>query len=219
VDSGIALHTDAEVRRLKTPKKGFTDHKTSFPGLQLRHYSSGTKTWFIRARQRGAKGSPPWIGLGEYPETKFEAAQLECAKARASLRRGVDPRAEEEAKRAERAAAEMTFGKGAEAWIAAGLKRKNKPWRATTAEKVRYVLLGGRLEPWRDRLLADIKADDIEEVLTDHTTIRSRRSSPRSGVVQVGPIQGLRRGVTGERHLRSHAGRQPGAAHRIRGGE
>lgn len=189
------LASDLSVRRLRAPAKGFIDHKTTFPGLQLRHYASGAKTWFMRARIRGAKGSPPWIGLGEFPDAKFEDAQLACAEARASLRRGIDPRAEEKAERAEREAAEMTFGQAAERWITVSVERKNKPWRATTAEKNRYVLLGGRLQPWRDRPIASIKDTDVQEIMD--SLIENTQET------FLGPIRGLfkwavRRGLIGK---------------------
>jgi Arm DNA-binding domain len=105
--------------------------------------------WVIQARIAG--GPQLWRQIGEYPDMKFAQAELACARARASLRQGVDPREQETANAAASRAASMTLGKAAEEWIGECVAGKNKPWRATTAEKVRYVLLGGRLGAWRDR--------------------------------------------------------------------
>ena len=160
VDTVIILRTDADVRRLKRPTSRQRDYKTTFPGLQLRHHTSDRKVWFIQARIAG--GAPLWRQLGEYPAMKFAAAQLACAEARDSLRRGVDPRNEEAAARAAARAKAMTFGKASEEWIAEQIARKVKSWRSTTAEKVRYVMLGGRLASWRDRPIASIDKDDVQ---------------------------------------------------------
>jgi integrase len=163
VDTAAVLRTDADVRRLKKSTNRQRDYKTTFPGLQLRHHTSDRKVWFIQARIAG--GAPLWRQLGEYPAMKFAAAQLACAQARDSLRRGVDPRDQEASASAAARARAMTFGKAAEEYIGEQVARKNKPWRATTAEKVRYVLLGGRLALWRDRPIKWIAKDDVQDVI------------------------------------------------------
>jgi integrase len=164
VNTNRVLGTDADMRRLKVPSKGQRDYRTKFPGLQLRHFASGVKCWFIHARIAG--GKPMFIRLGEFPAMKFHQAEIACASARDSLRRGVDPRAQQQAEDAASNAANMTFGRAAEEWIAEQ-SRKLKPWRATTTEKVRFVLLGGRLEPWRKRRLGAIDESDVENLLAD----------------------------------------------------
>jgi integrase len=170
------LHGDGDVRRLTTKPKKQQDYRTSFPGLQLRHYSSGAKTWFVQARING--GPPLWVGLGEYPDMKFAAAELACAQARAKLREGVDPRREEQVERDRRAAASMKFGEAAKAWI-----ETKKVWRPATVAKVESVLLGGRLKPWHDKLVAEITEEDIEGLL--------EALSPNTKQTYLAPIRGF----------------------------
>jgi integrase len=198
-NDSIVLRSDADVRRLKRPGKGQFDHKTEFPGLQLRHFASGLKVWFIQARRAGA--GPVWVKLGEYPAMKLAQAQLACSEARDSLRRGVDPRDEQAAATAAHKAARMRFGDAAEAWIAEQCARKINPWRATTAEKVRFVLLGGRLKPWRDRLLSSFDVEDVQGVIdeleanTKHTFLAPIRGlckwAVRRGYIAKSPVEGV----------------------------
>lgn len=181
VDAAKVLTSDTEVRHLRRPAKGQTDYKMEFPGLQLRHFASGLKVWFIQARRAGA--GPVWVKLGEYPSMKFSQAQLACSNARDALRRGIDPRDERAAAIAADKAAKMRFGEAAEAWIDEQCKRKVNPWRATTAEKVRYVLLGGRLAHWRERPLASFDDEDVRGVIDD--------LEPNTKQTFLAPLRGL----------------------------
>lgn len=192
------LKSDADVRKLKAPANGQQDYATEFPGLQLRHFPSDLKCWFIRARIKDGKAV--FVKLGEFPAVNLNAAQLACSTARDILRRGVNPNDEAKADAAAERAQNITFGTAAEEWIAERCGGK-KPWRATTAEKVRFVLLGGRLKPWKDRLLGAIEDEDVKAALesldknSEQTFLAPIRGlfkwAVRKGYVEKSPVVGI----------------------------
>jgi len=90
------------VETLKPPFKGRLEIADSqVKGLSFRITASGERTWTLRGRSAGKEVR---YFLGDYPSMGLAEARDAAAELRAQLRRGVDPRAEESARKSDEAA-------------------------------------------------------------------------------------------------------------------
>ena len=101
------------------------------PGLGLQVSSASKRSWVLRYQM--AK-RPRHIGLGPYPEVGLSAARADAREARDKIRKGIDPIAERDERKAAAAAQNakpiMTFKEAAERFFAA----KSGEWK-TEAQK------------------------------------------------------------------------------------
>ena len=72
---------------------------TASPGLGVRVSETGTRTFFLRARFPGS-ANPVRRSLGTYPAMPLAEARAKAAEWRVMLKRGIDPRDEEQRQRA-----------------------------------------------------------------------------------------------------------------------
>jgi integrase len=107
-----------------------------------------TKSWVFRYRDRANHKKVHELGLGPFPDVSLEEARQKASELRGILRQGKDPKAERDAKRAERkleAARGVTFDEAAFACIAdkrAGWKsaKHADQWTNTIATYVSPVI-------------------------------------------------------------------------------
>jgi integrase len=156
--------TDTRVAAIKAPAEGrdeYPDWKVT--GLRLRVGISGRKVWIVRAR---AGASVINKKLGVYPHMGLADAR----EAAGLILEQLDQNGGSFLKR--------TFGHTAEAWVDEHAKRHNTAWEN------QHRLLQRHVYPeWKDKKLADINRDDVEELIAGiegdvlpnrvHTTVKT----------------------------------------------
>jgi hypothetical protein len=134
------------VQRLKGPGLHFVG---GVAGLALQITDAGSRSWILRMTVGGRRRD---MGLGAYPDVTLAMAREDAKKARADVRKGVDPiedrRAAQSALRASTAAA-LTFRQAAEAYMTAHAPtwrsaKHAQQWR-NTLEAYAYPVLGNLL--------------------------------------------------------------------------
>src|SRR6516164_8592006 len=95
------VFTEERLKTLAVPESGeivYRDVKT--PGLSVRARSGGTKTYIVRYRLKGGRGSPERrMRLGEVGAITLDAARRGAQIARLAIEEGRDPAAEQQAAR------------------------------------------------------------------------------------------------------------------------
>lgn len=162
--------TDRRIRSLK-PQPEVRQYEIAdgaVPGLALRVFSSGNKSWFLRYGPREARQR---IVLGPYPALSLEAARNKARELVAGVKIvGRDPMAEKKAERkARKKATGATFEALATAYLEEHAKRNKRlrPWKEDE-RKLRVEVL----PVWGSRPAAEIRRTDVRELLE---TIASER--------------------------------------------
>ncbi|HEX6901705.1 MAG TPA: tyrosine-type recombinase/integrase [Thermoanaerobaculia bacterium] len=155
--------TDRRIRSLK-PKPEVRQYEAAdgaVPGLALRVFSSGSKSWFLRYGPREARQR---IVLGPYPALSLEAARNKARELVAGVKIvGRDPMAEKKAQRTARRKAESaTFEALAVAYLEEHAKRNKRlrPWKEDE-RKLRVEVL----PVWGSRPAAEIRRTDVRALL------------------------------------------------------
>ena len=157
--------TDRRVRSLKAQEQQYevTDggSPSSVPGLALRVFSSGSKSWFLRYGPREARKR---IVLGTYPSLSLEDARNKARELVAGVNIvGRDPMAEKKAERkARKKALGATFEALAMAYMEEHAKRNKRlrPWKEDE-RKLRVEVL----PVWGSRPAAEILRADVRALL------------------------------------------------------
>lgn len=149
-----------EVRRLTEPGRYRTG---TVPGLMLLVRENGVKSWVLRASIRGKAAD---IGLGGFPAVTLADATKKAREMREAIGKGIDPRAEKRAAKAE----QMTFEKAAGEYIKlhrAGWKNAKhaQQWENTLAAYVHPII--GHLP------VKDIDVPHVLEVLRPYWTTKN----------------------------------------------
>jgi hypothetical protein len=157
--------TDRRVRSLKAQEQQYevTDggSPSAVPGLALRVFSSGSKSWFLRYGPREARKR---IVLGTYPSLSLEDARNKARELVAGVNIvGRDPMAEKKAERkARKKALGATFEALAMAYMEEHAKRNKRlrPWKEDE-RKLRVEVL----PVWGSRPAAEILRADVRALL------------------------------------------------------
>ncbi len=96
--------TRDHVARLRPRAKRYWSWDVQVPGLGVRVYPSGRKTFALQARIRGTVRI---LTLGTFPERSVDEARREASKLKLAIRDGRDPRAERNTRRAAPTVAEL----------------------------------------------------------------------------------------------------------------
>jgi integrase len=153
--------TDRRIRSLKAEGQQYEVTDGAVPGLALRVFPTGSKSWFLRygpqeARQR--------IVLGPYPSLSLEAARNKARELVAGVKIvGRDPMAEKRAARTARRKAEAgTFEALAVAYLEEHAKRRKRlrAWKEDE-RKLRVEVL----PVWGSRPAAEIRRADVRALL------------------------------------------------------
>lgn len=103
---------------------------TASPGLGVRVSETGTRTFFLRARFPGS-ANPVRRSLGTYPAMPLAEARAKAAEWRVMLKRGIDPRDEEQRQRAkEEQKRANTFAAVFEDFAREKLPSERRGWQA-----------------------------------------------------------------------------------------
>jgi len=151
--------SNAKLQAAKPPKdRAVTIRDTDTPGLAVTITPTGTKSLLWYGRIRG-ESSPVRVKIGRFPGVSVPDARTRAKKISADAATGINPnKAARHKRRAERDA--LTFGEAAQLFI--DYKREVKQAR-TWAEDERKVDL--HLKHWKNRKLADITTEDIDDLL------------------------------------------------------
>ena len=132
----LVLHKDI-IDAIPLPAKGFiefTDAK--IPGLKLRIFASGQRSWSVKYRPIGSTKSEKRFPLDDYPNMTVADARKAAEAVRGQRTGGADPAAEREAIKAERRRKEteevLTIDKAVELYTPA-LKQRKSSWTKTWA--------------------------------------------------------------------------------------
>ena len=153
--------TDRHIRSLK-PKPEVRQYEAAdgaVPGLALRVFSSGSKSWFLRYGPQGARKR---IVLGPYPTLSLEAARNKARELVAGVKMvGRDPMAEKKAERkARKKAVGATFEALASCYLEEHAKRHKRlrPWKEDERKLQVEVLPVWGSRPAAEILRADVRA-------------------------------------------------------------
>lgn len=159
------------VQRLKGPGLHFVG---GVAGLALQITDAGSRSWILRMTVGGRRRD---MGLGAYPDVTLAMAREDAKKARAEVRKGVDPiedrRAAQSELRAGRAAA-LTFRQAADAYMTAHAPtwrsaKHAQQWR-NTLESYAHPVLG-------NLLVRDVAKEHVLAVLRPIWTTKSETAS------------------------------------------
>lgn len=155
------LLTERRIRALKTEDKRIEVMDGALPGLGIRVYPTGGKSWFLRygpqeARQR--------IVLGPYPALSLESARNKARELVAGVKiNGRDPMGERKAERTARRKAETeTFGALAACYLEEHAKRKKRLRGWQEDERKLQVEV---LPVWGSRPATEIRRGDVRALL------------------------------------------------------
>jgi integrase len=157
--------TDRRIRSLKAQEQQYevTDGGSpgAVPGLALRVFPSGSKSWFLRYGPREARKR---LVLGPYPALSLDGARNKARELVAGVKIvGRDPMAEKKAERtARRKAAAGTFEALAESYLEEHAKRNKRlrGWREDE-RKLRVEVLPA----WGSRPAGEIRRADVRALL------------------------------------------------------
>ena len=150
--------TEKIAAAIKAPKTGYTERFDGrIPGLALRVYSTGTRSWTLHYRT-GA-GDKRSIHLGDYgdePNLSVDAARKKAEQVRANVHEGRDPLAE---RGVERERARDT--------VAALFDRYQKASEGTMRSwpEVRRIFKTDVLPYWRDRPVSSLTRRDVVDLV------------------------------------------------------
>jgi integrase len=186
--------TDLQVRKLTPRKRRFevSDGK----GLSIRVMPTGAKSWIFRYN---FEGNPRRMTLGGYPGVGLAAAREKHGAAMSDIQRGIDPGAEQQAKKAKRKAAPTFKDLLDEFWE---MELEKTP----TGKERRRMVEKDALVPWKNRKVTDITRRDAV-VLLDKVRLRAPIGANRlqgvlvrmfnfaaeRGIIEHSPLTGLRR--------------------------
>ena len=143
-----ALPIPTEEERLRD----FSDGRV--PGLSLRIFASGRRSWYLKYRQNGKQRR---YKLGDYPALGLAAARQRAEAMRVGVRDGADPVRE----RRERLEAE-TVGDLVELYLAEYASKNLAPY--TLTERTR-ILRSGDVRPLWGMIAAEVEPADIANAL------------------------------------------------------
>ena len=138
-------------------------------GLQIR-ISEGAKTFAFVHRPKG--GKPIKLTLGHYPDMSLSAARKLADKHRVAAAADRDVRAEDQAKRHARAAAQVTFKELADDFVRLHCKVKKRSWEADERQLAHFVdgwpdkAGTKRLPAWGRRAVTTISRAEIATALS-----------------------------------------------------
>jgi integrase len=147
--------TDRKVKTLKRKSARYDVMDTDVPGLGVRVTETGQKSFILIARYPGSS-NPTRRTIGEYPAISLQKARERAREWRELLRKGIDPKAEEERqRRLELRKQQTTFGVAAEDFLERHVRGHRKA--RDTEREIRRDLIGA----WGDRPIASISRDDV----------------------------------------------------------
>lgn len=148
----IIPFTVEKLTSLPAPETGILTYRdTQNPLLQLYITPSRKITFFVRKR---VKGRDVRLKVGTYPTLTISQARSQATALAAQVEKGGDPVAEKKIA----AAKGITFGEQSAVYIERHCKKRNKTWKKTEKEVVRY------LQCFLNRPLSSITRDDIENL-------------------------------------------------------
>ncbi|HEV8579569.1 MAG TPA: tyrosine-type recombinase/integrase [Thermoanaerobaculia bacterium] len=153
--------TDRRIRSLKAEEQQYEMTDGAVPGLALRVFPTGSKSWFLRYGPREARRR---IVLGPYPALSLESARNKARELVAGVRiKDRDPMSERKAARAARRKAESaTFEALAVCYLEEHAKRRKRlrAWKEDE-RKLRVEVL----PVWGSRPAAEIRRTDVRSLL------------------------------------------------------
>jgi integrase len=153
--------TAAAVARIKPPRTGQIDHfDAGYPGLALRVSYGGTRTWVWFYRQDGKLRR---LTLGTLPKLGLADAREAWRLAREQLSKGLEPAPIAPTASADDAG---TVRKVVEDWLKRDQKTNRKSGTPARAfAEVERIMNREVLPVWRNRRLADITPQDVEDLI------------------------------------------------------
>jgi integrase len=147
--------TDRKLRALRRESKRYDVMDSDVPGFGVRVSEVGQKTFILIARYPGSK-NPTRRALGEYPSLSLEKARGLARDWRDLVRKGIDPKAEDERlRRLELRKQQTTFAAVAEDYVQRHVKGQR---RAKDAEReIRKELIAF----WGERPITSIAREDV----------------------------------------------------------
>jgi integrase len=175
--------TDRGIKALKPAKPGkpYDAMDAVVPGLGVRVSETGRRTFILVARFPGSK-NPTRRALGEYGALTLEHARSKARNWIELIRRGIDPKVQEErTRREELRKQQTTFEAVAEDFIERHIKGQR---RATdTQREIRKELISR----WRTRPISEIARDDVVRLIEEI----SDRPAPYLAHIVLGHIRSL----------------------------
>ena len=173
--------TDRTLKALKPASARYDVMDTDVPGFGVRVTEKGQRTFILIARYPGSS-NPTRRAIGEYPAMSLEKARERARGWRELVRKGTDPKAEEERqRRQELRKQQTTFAAVAEDFIERHVKGQRKA--KDTEREIRKELIA----VWGERPITSI---DREDVVTLVEAV-ARRPAPYLAHVVLGHARSL----------------------------
>jgi integrase len=155
--------TDRRIKALKAAKPGkrYDVPDGEVRGLGVRVSDKGQRTFVLIARYPGSD-NPTRRALGEYPTLSLADARDKARHWRELIRRGIDPKVEEErARLAEIRKNAVTFGAVTEDFVRRHVKGHRQ------AREAERLLRKHLIVPWGDRPISDISRTDVVQLIEE----------------------------------------------------
>jgi len=173
--------TDRTLKALKPTGSRYDVMDADVPGFGVRVSEKGQRTFILIARYPGSS-NPTRRALGEYPAISLEKAREKARDWRAVLRKGLDPKAQEEGfRRGELRKHETTFAAVADDFLERHVRGQRKA--RDTEREIRKELIG----PWGNRPIASILREDVVTLVE----AIARRPAPYLAHIVFGHIRSL----------------------------
>jgi integrase len=173
--------TDRKLKALRRMSKRYDVMDSDVPGFGVRVSEVGLKTFILIARYPGST-NPTRRALGEYPSLSLEKARERARDWRALIRKGNDPKAEEERqRRLELRKQETTFAAVAEDYIDRHVKGQRKA--KDTEREIRKELI----DFWGERPITSIMREDVIFLIEGI----ARRPAPYTAHIVLGHVRSL----------------------------
>jgi integrase len=155
--------TDLQVKALRGDPAGPYDVKDAHSrGVRVRVMPTGQRTFVLLARFGGKTSNPTRRALGHYPVLSLEEAREKANQWRKLLKRNIDPKVEEERKRAAEALKQQTsFLAVAEEFIADKLANQRKGREAARDLRKVFIQEAG----WANRPITEITPLDVRNAI------------------------------------------------------
>jgi integrase len=173
--------TDRKLRALKRESKRYEVMDSDVPGFGVRVSETGQKSFILIARYPGSP-NPTRRTLGEYPSLSLESARGRARDWRDLIRKGLDPKAENERlRRLELRKQQTTFAAVAEDYIERHVKGQRKA--KDTEREIRKELISR----WGERPVTSLAREDVITLVEGI----ARRPAPYTAHIVLGHARSL----------------------------